>query len=522
MTNDEHRYIPFYVNFVPEGPPPRIRLHQYTTGEIAFLQANMRYGVNEPGNNVNTEDGWWGTVLRSHKAWLAFRRQDGQKFKIDITNIYEHTGNGVCIPTPPEMTETYGVVAASIGFDDDAGNVLWTQNFFVEVEPDPFSWPAGATAGTDDTEESIRKWSEIKDIVQSGHAQEHWSIGDEIEVKWTDRAKRKTYTVPLIVVSFQNATKQGASSSSPAMWLQWKYAMQFPFEYDTKEAFYYCEQALDPGTYYITWDDGSTQKTYNFTTTKRIPAGGAISFPNNIKTWAKLSDSAHLESIRAQEGAQGTNLGTVMKTFNSPMNSMGKVKNGSGRWGTSAMRQHLNSVAGVGEWWMPQTNFDMKPKGVRECAGFLGGYEPGFQNAIEPIYVRTQLNTVSESSGLFNYETTYDRVFLAGQSQMNFYGISEGDAFPYWVQRIGASSINDNTPFPDVYAFENHNEVVSSFWLRTPATWDDSLVTLVNYTFNTSYPRGTRIYLGAGYYGDPEDYPVAFTAHRGMPVSVIC
>ena len=138
MTNDEHRYIPFYVNFVPEGPPPRIRLHQYTCGQIAFLQANMRYGV----DRINTEDDWWGDVLLDHKSWLAFRRPDGQKFKIDISNIYEHTGDGVCIPTPPEMTEVYGVVAASIGFDDDSGNVLWTQNFFVEVEPDPYSWPS--------------------------------------------------------------------------------------------------------------------------------------------------------------------------------------------------------------------------------------------------------------------------------------------------------------------------------------------------------------------------------------------
>lgn len=138
MTNDEHRYIPFRVNFVPEGPPPRIRLHQHTCGQIAFLEAAMRYGV----DRINTEDDWWGDVLLDHKAWLSFRRQDGQVFKMDITNTYEHTGDGVCIPTPPEMTAVYGTVIASIGFDDDAGNVLWSQNFIVEVEPDPYSWPA--------------------------------------------------------------------------------------------------------------------------------------------------------------------------------------------------------------------------------------------------------------------------------------------------------------------------------------------------------------------------------------------
>jgi hypothetical protein len=105
------------------------------------------------------------------------------------------------------------------------------------------------------------------------------------------------------------------------------------------------------------------------------------------------------------------------------------------------------------------------------------------------------------------------------------YAWSEGSAFEYWANRIGSTEIDgggDDTKFPLVYSFENHSEVAEDFWLRSPATWDDSSVTLMNYSFNTQYDAGTRTYLAAGYYGDPEGYAIAFTPIYAMPVSVIC
>ena len=133
METSDRRFIKFYANFVPEGPPPRIRVHQYTHGEIAYLTADMRYGTDKSSFDNN----WWSTVLQSKKAYLSFKRPDGKKFKQTINASNIHSGSEISIPIPIQMTVVPGPVAATIGFDDSAGNVIWSQNFMVDVEPAP-------------------------------------------------------------------------------------------------------------------------------------------------------------------------------------------------------------------------------------------------------------------------------------------------------------------------------------------------------------------------------------------------
>lgn len=125
------RYTPFRLNFIPEGPPPRVRVHQYDVGTIISLRGNMFYGVDA---NDMTED-WF--LSQVDTITVAFKRGDHKKFSYELTRR-SYTDNYFQFPLDDKMTAAPGPCVMSIGFDDGSGgNVLWTQNFILDVEPAP-------------------------------------------------------------------------------------------------------------------------------------------------------------------------------------------------------------------------------------------------------------------------------------------------------------------------------------------------------------------------------------------------
>ena len=141
MANEKWKAQRFRLNFVPEGPPPRVRVHQYTAGTVMELHGEMFYGT-EPQNMQDAIDEWFSEeVDQNGHVTFAFRRGDGKKFSYYMDDPHDTLFADDSIfyfPLDPRMTAAPGPCVMSIGFDDGSGgNVLWTQNFIIDVEPAP-------------------------------------------------------------------------------------------------------------------------------------------------------------------------------------------------------------------------------------------------------------------------------------------------------------------------------------------------------------------------------------------------
>lgn len=323
--------------------------------------------------------------------------------------------------------------------------------------------------------ESTETMSEIRKIVQNGHAQEVFNIGDQIVVPWTDITTGKTYNAVLNIVHFGNVTLKDGSEV-PGMYVQWHYATPFGISLDNCEAFYYAEQELPAGTYYITvgatWGTNCVKDTiYHFTLTKPVPAGGQLSgfreMPDqtaaNWKVYSYESATAKdpIETVSVIAGAQGTSLGALIPAGDGTLNSLYRTGCGYNRWSQSALRQWLNSGAGVGEWWIPQNNFDRQPDQLSTKAGFLSGFDEEFLSCIQPVKITTGLNTVTDTEE-GEKEDTYDRVFLPSIEQMYIkpqLSSAEGEYFEYWKHASELTApMECYQTYPQVrtYAIENH------------------------------------------------------------------
>jgi hypothetical protein len=143
------------------------------------------------------------------------------------------------------------------------------------------------------------------------------------------------------------------------------------------------------------------------------------------------------------------------------MNSMQETAYGWNRWKTSAMRQYLNSDAGVGAWWTPQDQWDIAPDQLASKPGFLSGMDAGFKESILPVKYTTYTNTVQDGG---NADVTYDKVGLISLQQM--YVVpqiqGEGEAHDYWKQVNGTSTQfqqGQNNVYEVIkhFAVENHS-----------------------------------------------------------------
>lgn len=293
--------------------------------------------------------------------------------------------------------------------------------------------------------------AEIKKLVATGNAKHIFSIGDQINIPWTDKAATKEYTIPFDVVHHGTATLQ-TGEVVPAMYLQAHYAMPFGVQFSAQQAFHVVKDSeLAAGTYNVImgekWGTHVVQnKTYQFTLTKPVPANGQLAgfraapdqTPASWKVYTYTDNAATepIETVAVTEGAGGTNLGTLISAGNQ-LNSLQKVAYGNNRWGHSAMRQWLNSDQLAGKWWTPQNEFDRSPEQIKK-AGFLSGFKEDFLNILMPVKVTTALNTKTDASVGVS-EDTYDKFFLPGLEQMYIEPEwkGEGEAWDYWKRVLG-------------------------------------------------------------------------------------
>ena len=206
-------------------------------------------------------------------------------------------------------------------------------------------------------------------------------------------------------------------------------------EFDSREAIFRTETELPAGTYHFTtvtsgitddmeWTDPSRTgwtKSWQFTTTKAVPAGGQINFAKDmewhtdlatlgIATYSKPADTEVLETVTLTEGTNGMDLATL-----GTVNHAQRICYGYNKWSQSGLRQWLNSTAGAGAWWSPRNDFD-RPEHYATWSGFMNDLDANFLAVVAKSNLITDINNISDAGG---HETTQDYFFLPAMVNLN-------------------------------------------------------------------------------------------------------
>ena len=267
------------------------------------------------------------------------------------------------------------------------------------------------------------------------------------------------------------------------------YALQF----DSDEAMYFCEEGLSAGTYHFsiptTWSK-AVAGTYQFTLTQAVPAGGQISLDwpyqktplegSGVKTWESGAATTPIETVAPTAGSGGSDLGTLLIAAqeSAGLNSIHRMRYGSNRWSTSAMRQHLNSGKAAGSVWAPQNPWDRAPSWVSSTAGFMHGLDPEFIKVCADVDLLTALSTVAgdctaaEGSAGTGFETTKDKFFLPSRPEVFGGGDNasdKGDAWEYYKANsdVPSGSSNPNSDSNRIKVNASNGNA-AYWWMRSP------------------------------------------------------
>ena len=319
-------------------------------------------------------------------------------------------------------------------------------------------------------------WESLAEFANTGLFGEAYGIGDQFIDTWTDKSNNTDYTYPLQLNHIGDVELHDGETLSDRPFLQAHYAHPFGVQFSHQRAFLRCPSGLAAGTYYVTIESawGSNVGAGDvvcFTTTVAVPEGGRVAgmygAPDQAKSnWRIYTFSADgktiLETITPTFTASGTSLGTIKASVrNGDLNSMQETAYGWNRWSTSALRQYLNSAAGVGAWWTAQDDWDIRPDELSTKAGFLSGWPEELVNALKEVKVVTYPNTVYDDTDGNTPDITYDKVFLPSLEQMfiNPQKAGEGEYHEYWKRRSGRSTVMaQGSTYPQIitYAVENH------------------------------------------------------------------
>ena len=355
-------------------------------------------------------------------------------------------------------------------------------------------------------------WAGLADLADSGLFGEAYSIGDQFVDTWKDIANNNAeYTYPMQLNHIGNVELEDGETLSNRPFLQAHFAHPFGVQFSHQRAFLKCPSGLAAGTYYFTiestWGTNvGAGDVVCFTTTVAVPEGGRVSgcygAPDQAKSnWKIYTHSADgktvLETITPTFTASGTNLGTQkLNQRSGDLNSTQEMAYGWNRWKTSAIRQYLNSTAGVGSWWTAQDDWDIAPSELTTKAGFLSGWSDSFVEAIKKTKVVTYPNTVYDDTGGNTPDITYDKVFLPALEQLYItpQKAGEGEYHEYWKRRTGrATPCSTGQTYPELvtYGVENHTtaqyvRLRSAYRGYACFTWAVSSSGLVASGFNAS------------------------------------
>lgn len=323
-----------------------------------------------------------------------------------------------------------------------------------------------------DTTDRAVEWLEMVNDMRIGNHSKY-AIGDIITEPWTDIAANRSYDNPWRVNHFETVESEGGVNI-PGMWLQNKYAHPFGVQFSHPRAFLRCPEGLAAGSYYFTFGakDGDyvlKDDIVAFTIADDLGVGARLDITGLSaakSTWAihvydatgKTITETITPVFEIPSGA--TDLGTMnINSRNGDLNSIQEVRYGWNRWKTSAIRQYLNSDAGVGLWWTAQDGWDIAPDQLTTKAGYLTGLPEAMKELLVPVKYTTYTNTVNDGG---NADVTYDKVGLISLEQMyvNPQIAGEGEAHEYWEALNGTETKwAQSGTYPELiqYAVENHS-----------------------------------------------------------------
>lgn len=334
-----------------------------------------------------------------------------------------------------------------------------------------------------DTLTAVNTWEDIKNAVRLGLGEKLFPVGYEFTTLDADTEKNIVW-----VVRAHDHHTAANNKLTHTMTLETKYVYslasgaQKAVQYDATEAFYYAEQELAAGTYNITianqaWYTSNNGKTFQFTLTKAVPAGGQLVFAmtynatlegKSVKSYANKTTTTALETVTLTEGSEGTSLGTT--DGNSPnVNHMHRAVFGSNNYAQSAVRQWLNSAAVAGSVWTPTNIFDRPASWDTSYNGFMHGLPADFLAVIQPAVLACRTNSLFEVESLDGTAFAVNQLYSLKADK--FFLLSRPEIFGDW----DSASYKDGTQlefYNGLTATERIKRDVAgtarSAWLRSP------------------------------------------------------
>lgn len=262
--------------------------------------------------------------------------------------------------------------------------------------------------------------------------------------------------------------------------------------FDEPEAFYAFPKGLPAGSYSMTLGNEDTAygggRTWYFTLESAIPAGGQLyiywSYEVQIGTqkmtsYASGDSTTAIESVSISETAisGAVELGTIDKTaphdetitvsgtsYPVKCNNGYRVRFGSNRWKTSAVRQWCNSASAKGSVWKAQTEFDRPPSWATTLDGFLYGLDPELVSAIGKVKKPTALSNCDGGGS----ETTAETAFLLSNYEIGSGTSKDDPPYKYWLDLIGGSPVADYGTHAEYIKTDKAGGSAQSWWLRSP------------------------------------------------------
>ena len=348
---------------------------------------------------------------------------------------------------------------------------------------------------------NIDSFAAVREIVKGGNGKRYFPVGTQFTVPHTEYGGGSL----LFDVVAHDVHKNPNDLTAHTMTLLMHHCI-YGRQIDASELLWANtgDSALAAGAYNFTLYKGSNggqtyeDGTYQFTTTKPIPAGGGWTH-NNVGVWyANAADykpenitsgtvttydaaGTVLESgLAVTAGSGGTALGTASNAKADCVNTIGTFNSimrrayGSNNWAESAARQWLNSSAAANSWWQRQTIFDMVPSYANK-AGFLAGLDPDFVDALGAVDITTARNTIYEMGDtLGGSYTTRDKLFLPSMTEI---GLGSNDS----VAEGGVLPLYDGATQTDRIKYDQAAQTTARhWWLRSPLPWSAEGVRIVN------------------------------------------
>lgn len=256
-------------------------------------------------------------------------------------------------------------------------------------------------------------WADIQKIVRLGAAPRYFPVGYE----FVTHDSTEDTDIIWRVVGY-DTIKAADESLTHTMILETKYAyskasgVAISIQFGQLQALYHCQNQLEAGTYNFTLMNADIAvgggKTYTFTLSNPVPAGGVLTFPwifgINAETVKIISFASNLadepiETVSVSVGSDGTSLGLVDGTVEG-LNYQDRFRYGSNNYAQSAIRQWLNSSESAGNVWIPKTKFDRPPIYKNSISGFMSGLPEDFLSVVKPASVPCYTNKIYEVDGL--------------------------------------------------------------------------------------------------------------------------